>query len=427
MKLIGPYFANVIIIKQHPSMRKSLLLIAAASGLLCPALAKADGLVPEQTSLDSRKHVFAPIYGVSVSFDGGVAIAENAVANIYHGSDIVATAALAVDNYVGQTRTQGWVTADFAEPLVLPKGEEYRFEIEGNLIASETDPTLTNDAISVSFSVPSTLGPCDSDIDQGEVVATEDAMVFYWGTETASTEAGALATLYREGEAVRQFPFSVSWDWDLGQARVDFGQKLNFENGVSYTLEIPAGSVCARERPDIVNEAAEITFIGGYTEPLPTIDYVWCSLFTDHPTDYLGVVKFHYAQPVMLSSDPRVELWNVSDNALAKTAVPTLAEADGTWVLTADFEQTPLEPEKGYTIVVVEGTLISASGDVVVNARKPTDIPATSGIADIDVQQKSDAALYSVDGALIKRNATLDDLKGLPHGIYVLNGRKIAR
>lgn len=60
-------------------------------------------------------------------------------------------------------------------------------------------------------------------------------MTFYWGTETESDEQQAV--LYREGVPVRQFPFQATWDWDLGQACVDFGEYIKFEKGVNFALK----------------------------------------------------------------------------------------------------------------------------------------------------------------------------------------------
>ncbi|MCC8117330.1 MAG: hypothetical protein LIP09_01070 [Bacteroidales bacterium] len=406
-------------------MTKTLLIAATAAGLVLPMSANATGLVPEQTSFDHFSILFTPLSEFSLSFDGAVDVYSNpSTANIYCDGKVIETAMVYPKNEVGQKRTQGWIIGEFPEPLVLPKGQSYKIVLPVNTAYSVDNPELTNDEITLEFEVPEDLGPCTTTIEEGSVITTEESTTFFWGTETAAVDPDAKATLYREGEPVREFSFNVTWDWDLGQAYVDFGETLNFENGINYSLVLPAGSVSAQYRMDITNLEAVINFVGGYTEPLPTIDYVWCSLFTDHPTDNLGEVSFYYKQPVMLAENPEVQLWIEEDNELVKSVVPTLVEEDGKWVLTADFEETPLIPEKGYTLVIPEGTLISASGDVVVNYRKATNVPGiSSGIESITEDAVSD--IYSIDGVLVKRSATEEDFQNLPEGIYIFGGCKL--
>lgn len=77
-------------------MKKILLFIAVASALLPGAHAAT--LEPEQTSLDMRTRVCGPFRYASVSFDGAVNLAENAVATICHAGEVVASTPLAVEH-----------------------------------------------------------------------------------------------------------------------------------------------------------------------------------------------------------------------------------------------------------------------------------------------------------------------------------------
>lgn len=224
-----------------------------------------------------------------------------------------------------------------------------------------------------------------------------------------------MAILYREGEAVRVIPFHATWDWDLGQAHVDFGDKMNFEKGVNFALEIPEGTIYAMYRPDITNKKAVLHFVGGYEEPLPSINYVWCSLFDNHPADVLGEVAFYYNQAVMLSCDPKVQLWYGDNSEMVKEVMPTLTEEDGQWVLKADFEGTPLTSDKGYTIVIPDGTLISANGDVVINSRRTVNVGDATGISQFGndaLSVRTTKGGISVMGLPSKTNVTVCSLDG---------------
>lgn len=147
--------------------------------------------------------------------------------------------------------------------------------------------------------------------------------------ETAPVD-GAKAILLREGVPVREYYCDVSWDWNLGYAGIDFGENINFENGVRYSIQLPAGSTSALYRTDIVNEEAIVNFIGGYTEPVKPIQYTWCSLFDNHTTDVLGEVKFYYDRPIALSANPIIKLNIENENLTVKEVVPTISEENGT-------------------------------------------------------------------------------------------------
>ncbi len=77
--------------------------------------------------------------------------------------------------------------------------------------------------------------------------------------------------------------------------------------------------------PTSQTKKAALHFVGGYEEPLPSINYVWCSLFDNHPTDVLGEAAFYYNQVVMLSSDPKVQLYGDNSEMVKEVG----ANADG--------------------------------------------------------------------------------------------------
>ena len=250
-------------------------------------------------------------------------------------------------------------------------------------------------------------------------------------------------TLYREGVPVRTFDAHVGWDWNLGQAYADFGMKMNFEKGVNYSLVMPEGSLSPRFRTDITNEETRVDFIGGYTKPIEPITYVWCSLFDNQGIDVLGEVRFYYRQAVMLSSDSKIQLFD-TDNNLIKEVTPTLSEDEdgrwGRWIVSCDFGGLRV-PEKGCSIVIPEGTVISADGNVSVNAKNSFDVNIGTGLGGvsngkmeikasdrkitiIDAPIGATVCIYSTDGKKVtdhivtSRNFVLNLTS---NGIYVVS------
>lgn len=400
----------------------------------------ASGLVPEQCTIGNRP-IWYPISEVGFTFDGAIAVAENTLATVYYGDQPVATGTLSCTNYAGAKRTQGSAVITFESPLVLPKGETYKLVVPGNAIYKENEPGVSNDEISVEFSVPATLGEADPSIEDGCTVEDARNIGFYFRTETAPVE-NSKVILLREGIPVREYDCQVSWDWDLGYAGVDFGERINFESGVRYSIKLPQGSVSALYRSDIVNEEAEVSFIGGYTEPIKPIQYVWCSLYDNRPSDVLGEVMFFYDQPIALAENPVVQLYLEDDDIVVKEVVPTLSEEDGKWVLVADFENVDLSEGKGYYIVIPEGTLVTKDGDVVINQRSSVyvvgntnsisglkaencSISAGNGMITVNkMAEGSEISLFSLDGKLISHarpSAESVSLSVPDSGVYLLS------
>ena len=395
------------------------------------------GLVPEHCTIGDRP-VCYPIVDIGFTFDGAISIVENSIATVYSDGQPLETGVLSCSNYKGEKRTQGTAIITFKTPLLLPKGRTYRLVVPEGVITRKDNSDVSNEELSVEFRVPTTLGSATPSIEDGSIIKKADRIGFYFRFETAPIE-NAKAILLREDVPIREYDCDVSWDWNLGYAGIDFGEKINFENGVRYSIQLPEGSVSAMQRPDIVNEKAEVCFIGGYTEPMEPILYSWCSLFDNHPTDVLGEVRFFYDQPVALSANPLVQLYN--ESAIVKEVVPIISEENGKWILTADFENTPLVPEQGYSIIIPEGTLVTKDGDVIVNQRNVMSVENTSDIEGIDnakitinvnhdtvtikqTARQSDIRLFSLEGEMIVSTRTSEENISIPVpsvGIYLLS------
>lgn len=97
------------------------------------------------------------------------------------------------------------------------------------------------------------------------------------------------------------------------------GDKIKFENGVHYSLVLPAGSVCTF-REEIANEEAVLNFVGSYTEPVEQIRYEWCSLFDTPKIEVIGEVSFRYNIPVTVVESSKMQLYTADGTTLVKEA-----------------------------------------------------------------------------------------------------------
>lgn len=182
-----------------------------------------------------------------------------------HGNDTIAAGTpSSVAVYNGRM-----IEIPFGSTLFPPKGNSYTIVIPPGIFSLKSDPTATNEELRYDFTVPAVIPKRDATIEENSVIAESDIVSFYFWVETAAVGAPE-AILLREGVPVRSYPCDVTWDWDLGQAHVILQPPMHYENGVGYSWVLPAGSVSADLRSDIVNEEFRVNFTGGYTKPIKT-------------------------------------------------------------------------------------------------------------------------------------------------------------
>lgn len=399
-------------------MKNLLLALASIVSCVLPMTA-ASPLLPESCT-DGDRLFTRPLDEIGFYFDGGIKLLDGAKAVVICGGETVATASrMEVSNYTSSKRTQG-ALAIFFDGQILPKGKEYTLQVAAASIASETDGTK-NAEFTQSFSVPENLGPAHFHVEDGVTIAKTSRYggglyPCYWGIETEAAGEPSFI-LYREGVAVREFPAYVTWDWDLGQAYPEIEEEMCFEKGVHYSLVLPAGSAHAMYRDDIVNDEVVFNFIGGYEETVPPLNYVWCSLFTDH-SDVLNIVTFTYDRPVRVAEGAKLQLWETYNNTLVKEADAYLDTQANCWNVCADFGGFQMQPEKGYTFVIPEGAVIAENGNPVVNPRHAIILNGSSGIENISAENKDcDAPIYDLFG----RKVHIPQ----PGTIYIQSGKKV--
>lgn len=377
------------------------------SGLFSSMASESGILKPEGCNIGDRPFT-EPLSCIYFTFDGGISLLEGAAARVECDGEVIATPInIEVSNYVGKKRTQGTLSLNF-EAQNLPKGKSYTVCVDSGSIALENNEDVTNATIKQIFEVPENLGKACIDFEDGSVISTASPRyggfpVIYWSIETEPV-GNPYFILYREGIPVREIPAHITWDWDLGQAYADVKETMNFEQGVRFTLTLPAGSAHAMRRDDIVNEEVSFNFIGGYTEPIPTLNYSWCSLFSDH-SNVLNEVTFSYQTPIQLSENPVIQLWYADGSELIMEAPAYINENINCYAVSANFGGYEMTSEKGYSLVIPEGTVIADSGDPVVNHHCSIPVISSSGVNSLTVE-KSPTPIYDLNGRIVKNPAS---------------------
>ncbi len=231
-------------------MKKHLLIcIIGLCMLAIPTFAEGNEILTPTSCTIENKRVYEPLNVTNIYFAGKITVAEDAKALITCDGKTVATGTIKSDTY----QEQGIAVISF-DKLILPKGRSYQLEVPSGTISLKSNPTMKAENLKFSFTVPSKIQGKYCSVKDGSTVTSERLICFYFETETEPIGEPEM-TLYREGLPVRTFKANVGWDWNLGQAYADFGEKMNFEKGVHYSLVLPEGSLRPRFRTDITHSA----------------------------------------------------------------------------------------------------------------------------------------------------------------------------
>jgi len=400
-------------------MKHSTIITMAMAIASLPAMG-ATTLVPEQCSISNQPfdRLFDhPLEFAQFDFDGEIAVGDSPSAIIYGQDNMAVATGFEVSNYKGKERTQGTLTVWF-DKQNLPLGQDYKLHVSKGTVALAADKSVVNDEIELDFSVPADLGPHQFDYEQNAVIESTRSIWVYWGFETAPARDPQFE-LYHDGNLIGVYPAHVGWDWNLGQAYVDFLDTMRFERDEHYSLVLPAGSVKSCYRDDLRNREARLDFIGGAepVEPDP-LWYSWCSILTEHPSVY-ELIWFIYNTPVQVTEGGKIQLYNVDRNVLVAEADAWLDTSVNCYRVNADFGGYRLEDGVGYSLVVPAGTVYSErpDGTRLYNKRQGLEVTGASDIKDIINEPTSTSPMYDLNG-----NRVANPIRGT---IYIRDGRKI--
>ncbi len=369
--------------------------------LVVSASTYAQGLFPEHCNIE-KKSLYFPLSSVDFSFNCNISIIENGIAEIYLGDEVVASTNITAVNREEENWMSGTAKISFNPALILPKGHTYKLVIQKGIIQKKDDSATTNDLLTADIIVPEYLGINGPTIQEGSIVEEINRIGFGLETEADKLE-NAEFILMREGIPVRTYTCQIScWETETGQAWAEFGSKMKFEEGVSYSLKLPKDMVCALYRPDITNEEAVVNFIGGYKGSFNQLNPTSYSLFDNGDTDVFNSIRFFYDQSIMLPESAVIQLYE--DGVLVKEVAPTLTSEPNRWIVTANFDGYTMIQHKLYSIVIPEATVINTTGDIIVNKRNEIMIGSATAIDTPDASHytvKFDNGGMRIDNAAI--------------------------
>lgn len=405
-------------------MKKLLLccLVGFSMLLVKPLYAgSTDKLLPVGNSIENRL-VYEPIEVVYLEFSVAIAISDGAKATITCDGERMAEGVITMGDARGQRQA-----AILFDKTILPKGKSYKLEVPAGAIYTRDQPTIVMDRYVTPFTVPEYITTRGCSIQEGEIVGYTKSISFYYDTETEPLGT-PMATLYREGVPIQSVAVYITWDWDLGQMHAHFDKYVDFEEGVHYTFTLPEGSMTPRFRTDITNAESSVHFIGGAAtppaevpDPIPPLSFVKCSLYDwTTPQEVLNEVYFYYDEPIKLSDDPKIQLFDGSDKSLIKEVIPTLMREDDWWIVACDFGGVRI-PDEGAMLIITEGSVLRAGDNKGQNDKNTIRITPTP--QSTDQVEANNPSIYGHNGQIIIDNAPMGELVS----VYAVDGGLIAR
>ena len=405
-------------------MKKLLLccLVGLSMLLVMPVYAGGtDKLLPVENSIENRL-VYEPIEVVYLDFSVAIAISDGAKATITCDGERMAEGVITMGDARGQRQA-----AILFDKTILPKGKSYKLEVPAGAIYTRDQPTIVMDRYVTPFTVPEYITTRGCSIQEGEIVGYTKSISFYYDTETEPLGT-PMATLYREGVPIQSVAVYITWDWDLGQMHAHFDKYVDFEEGVHYTFTLPEGSMTPRFRTDITNAESSVHFIGGAAtppaevpNPIPPLSFVKCSLYDwTTPQEVINEVYFYYDEPIKLSDDPKIQLFDGSDKSLIKEVIPTLMREDDWWIVACDFGGVRI-PDEGAMLIITEGSVLRAGDNKGQNDKNTIQITPTP--QSTDQVEANNPSIYGHNGQIIINNAPIGELVS----VYAVDGGLIAR
>lgn len=361
-------------------MKKLILVIISILGSVLLSIGQTVELMG--TSVTShRSQYMRPVKHDYFSFKGKIALGENPKAFILCGNDTIAEAT----QYIVCEACNGEMTITF-DTIYLDKGKSFVYHVAAGTVTRRDSSHIVNEAMDFPIYVPANLGPYRADF-EGKVLNHEvSSLGVDWPHEVALADTSAKALLYREDVPIYEFNIRASWDWDIGSAGPDMKRRgdgfppitnYRFEKGVRYRLEMPAGSICARLRGDIVNdEDIVVDFFGGWERtPFIPLDPEEVNIAANDDGQ-LDSLAFSYNRRVQLTpADHGIELWEENGGTanMVKSVTPEIYYDRRGSRIKADFGSYKVNPDMTYYIKIPEATFVTQYENVVVN--EPGYIP----------------------------------------------------
>ena len=297
---------------------------------------------------------------------------------------------------------------------------------------------VTNSEIALNYAIIGAGGEWTAVADPAPGVVAEltDILVTFEGANqlSVSSEAGPndfpyYGTVAEDG-TVTKVPYSI-FAWLEGGNKISLGIQ-NAEEKLSepgkYAIIIPAGYCLV----DGVAMTEDIRF--DYTIEGAQPEYTVIISPADGSTVkgeqlYEITVTFDGAKAIELNGDQATTLYQLDENGnpIANIYQTMSVEGNVAKFSVMELHKPYLDPAGTFQFTIPVGMVTITDNNDVVGKNKDnivaTYISEGSSVDTIGVDAK-DLNIYTVNGMLIKRNGTYEDVKALEPGIYIINGKK---
>lgn len=220
--------------------------------------ASATILQPQYTTLNDRETnvVYNALNYAYIGFNCDVYAQKDVKANIFVGDKMVGNGTINAD-----VKPYNTVVVSFSPSFKTTKGESYRLVIPEGAIYSRDDPKQTTAEIAIDFVGGEYLEYSFNSIDEDNTYDSADEIYFVFSTEIA-TSNGVGVELYENDVLLATYPYSCTWDWNMGIVTATFGKTLYFKKGNKYAFVLPEGTAIQKDDKTIINKEIRVEFVG---------------------------------------------------------------------------------------------------------------------------------------------------------------------
>ena len=198
-------------------------------------------------------------------FSSLVVADANAKAYICLGEEVLAESS-SVKSYFYWDNSGTRVEVSFASPIRLAKGNIYKIVLAAGAVHSYNNPAEVSGEISQEFEVPEYLTGIDSQLFDGCSLSRLQIGGFNFGAAEVEKTGNPKIKLYKGNELLDEAEISVGWDdyplTNHSYVNFIFDKRIDLEEGSTYYLVLPEGSVRSKVRNDIVSKEIRVKING---------------------------------------------------------------------------------------------------------------------------------------------------------------------
>lgn len=394
-------------------------------------------LAPYKYTAEPAEGYVLSLDAVSLTFEPGIEVINADVEGevvLYKDNSEVETIALSDLTLAGWGASGSSLVIPFSK--VYAQAGEYRVEIPANVVTLTGG--ITNNAITLNYTIGGLVQDWTAVADPAPGVVEEitTIMVTFQGASQLTVDSAAgpndfpyYATVAEDG-TLTKVPYSV-FTFLEGANQISLtvqNEESKLSEPGKYAFIIPA-TYCLVDGVQMTEDIRFDYVIEGAQPEYEVVITPSTGEIVKGDQLYVITVTFEGAKSIELDGSKAATLYQIDEfgGAMTNIYVTTSCEGNVATFNVNELHKPYLDAAGTFQFTIPVGMVIITDANDVVGKNKENIVATweSEGLSvdTIGVDAK-DLNIYNVNGMLIKRNGTYEDVKALERGIYIINGQK---